>query len=235
MQTRNIILNGHRWSVTLRDDADESVANEIFKFREYRIVEPFIAQATHAIFDIGAHSGLFSLYVRSFNAGAPIIAFEPEPKNFAVLTKHIEVNQLKNITLVKKAIARASGKRKLVITPDNLNHFLSPDKNLFSKKETVAVEARSLADALNDHHVSRVSLVKMDIEGGEYDIIEVLTPELASKVEAFLLEYHDNKGDHKKLEEQFRERGFSVQTFPSHFEKTMGFIFARNKRILLSS
>ncbi len=231
MQQRTIKLNNHSWDVTLRDDADESIANEIFKFREYRIVEPFIAKADHAILDIGAHSGLFSLYVRSFNASAPIIAFEPEPKNFALLTKHIEVNQLKNITPVKKAIARESGKRKLVIMPDNLNHFLSPDKNLFSKKETVAVEARSLIDALSDHSIAQASLVKMDIEGGEYDIIEDLTPELASKVEAFLLEYHDAKGDHKRLEEQFRQHGFSVQTFPSHFEKSMGFIFARNKRV----
>ena len=45
-----------------------------------------------------------------------------------------------------------------------------------------------------------------------------------------ILEYHKGN-EYKVLAEKLRENGFGVQVFPSHFDKTMGFIWANNKRI----
>jgi hypothetical protein len=46
------------------------------------------------------------------------------------------------------------------------------------------------------------------------------------------MEYHNYSGlNYKSIEIQLRENGFGVQIFPSKFDKKMGFIFAKNKRI----
>lgn len=72
----------------------------------------------------------------------------------------------------------------------------------------------------------------MDIEGGEFEVIESLQPKHFSLFQNIILEYHNSSERHyRTLETKLRENGFSVQIFPSHFDKTMGFIFAANKRL----
>ena len=70
----------------------------------------------------------------------------------------------------------------------------------------------------------------MDIEGSEFEILENLKSEDFNLFENIVFEYHDNKDrNHKKLEQILRENKFGVQTFPSKFDKTMGFIFGNKK------
>jgi hypothetical protein len=45
-----------------------------------------------------------------------------------------------------------------------------------------------------------------------------------------ILEYHEGREKSIEIEQQLRENGFSVQVFPSKFDKTMGFMYGRNKR-----
>ena len=43
-------------------------------------------------------------------------------------------------------------------------------------------------------------------------------------------QYHRGREKSREIEEKLRTNGFTVQVFPSKFDKTMGFIFAHNKR-----
>ena len=81
MNERNFVFNGQSLRLSVRDDADESVVNEIFKFREYRRAEEVIAGAKDPIIDAGAHAGFFCAYARTFNNKVKIYAVEPEENN----------------------------------------------------------------------------------------------------------------------------------------------------------
>src|SRR3989339_1463546 len=107
--------------VELRDEVDRSVANEIFKFREYRSAESAIESAKLPILDVGAHIGLFSLYVRALNPTVPIIALEPEVNNFKRLEKTIAENQIENIQLECLALSSKSGQGNLIVSNDSQN------------------------------------------------------------------------------------------------------------------
>lgn len=221
--------NNKTYKINLRDEADKSVFNEIFKFREYRSAEKIIETAKNAIVDAGAHAGFFTIYARSLNPLVKIVALEPELNNLSDLADHIEENNLENLEILNYALAKESGKRFLLLSNDSHNHRLSGSKESVAQKPNVAVEAISLPDLLNE--VKKISLLKMDIEGGEFEIIENLTNEIAGKIGAIILEYHDSKvTTHKSLESKLRELGFSVETHPSQFDRTMGFILARNKK-----
>ena len=75
-------------------------------------------------------------------------------------------------------------------------------------------------------------VIKMDIEGGEYEVFKHSTLEELSKIKAIIMEYHTLPGkNYQAIEQKLRENGFGVQTHPSRFDKTMGFLFATNKRI----
>ena len=231
MQSSSVTApNGQQYTVYVRDEADESVIAEIFKLREYRAAELIIKEAVSPIIDVGAHSGLFTLYARALNATVPLIAIEPEPNNLVLLKKHLAENRISGVTVIEGALAGTTGKRKLIVSPDSHNHHLL-EKGENSIKEMVVVPGYDFAAVVKKLASKQISLIKMDIEGGEYEVLESFSPEHFKMVGASIMEYHTFRGHHyQEIEMRLRENGFGVQIFPSKFDRQMGFIFATNKR-----
>lgn len=228
MQLQHFSVNNSAIKVYLRDEADQSVAAEIFTLHEYRIAEPVIAAATNTIVDVGAHSGMFTIYARQLNRTVPIIAIEPEKNNVALLTRHLEENNVENVTIIAGAMAFENGHKKLLITEDSHNHRLA---NAFESGKTETVQTYTLANIIKKCSGGTIGLLKMDIEGGEYEVFDGTTPNDLSHIKALIMEYHAGDGrTYKDIELKLRENGFGVQIFPSKFDKTMGFLWAVNKR-----
>ncbi|KKQ39671.1 MAG: SAM-dependent methyltransferase [Candidatus Magasanikbacteria bacterium GW2011_GWA2_37_8] len=216
------------FKLTLRDEADVSVMREIFKLREYRLAEETIKSAKDPIIDVGAHAGFFSLYASAFNSNVKIFALEPEPKNFDILEKHLKNNKIKNVLPLAVALSSKSGKQKLHLSKDSHNHYLSSGEAV---EETIMVPTQDLTNFCEKNKIKNISLLKLDIEGGEYDIFRSLSTENYDIIKSVVMEYHNyDKNNHTEIVQLLREHGFTVQTFPSKFDKKLGFIFARNKR-----
>lgn len=210
-------------NLTLRDEADVSVMREIFKLREYKAVEEIIKTAT-LILDVGAHAGFFSIYCNTINPKTIIYAIEPEENNLKILKENLLANKIKEIKIIAGALFFNTGKSFLAIEADNINHHLS--------KTGVEVKTYSLRDLCKQNKIKRLDLIKMDIEGTEFEIIENWEKNDFKLFKHIIFEYHDNaKNHHQNLEKKLRENGFGVQVFPSKFEKNMGFILANNKRL----
>jgi len=209
-----------------RDEADISVMREIFKLREYRAAESIIKTAREPILDAGAHAGFFSLYCRAFNPQVLIIALEPEANNLKLLGKHLKENKIGDVRVVAGALAGETGERELAISSDSHNHYLSAGSG-----DGVSVKAFSLSDLCRAQKVKQLSLLKMDIEGAEFEVFANLKSDDYRLFKSVILEYHNNRpNNYKEIETKLRENGFGVQVFPSKFDKSMGFILATNKR-----
>lgn len=233
MPSLKVGFEGRQFDISLRDDADQSVVAEIFKWREYKAVEKVICNLVSPVLDVGAHIGVFSLYIRALNPLVKIYALEPEEDNFDLLRKNISKNDLHDIKLCRLALAGETGQRGLMIAPDNINHRLAIGSGDIAPSDQVKqVAAISLSDFIYRNDIDSVGLLKLDIESGEYEIFEKLHSEDFSRIQNVVLEYHDYFGhSHKEIENILRTQGFGVQIFPSRFEKDLGFILARNKRI----
>ncbi|MCX6780327.1 MAG: FkbM family methyltransferase, partial [Candidatus Magasanikbacteria bacterium] len=206
-----------------------SVSAEIFKHREYRIAEESIKNSD-IILDVGAHKGFFAAYCTALNSKAEIFCIEPEKNNLIALKNNKKDNKLKNVTIIEAALSDKTGQADLVVTADSHNHYLdiiAEEGDSMQKTTTF-----NFSDLLKEYKIKSVSLLKMDIEGGEYAVFNGLNTEDFSKIKNIVMEYHNFPDrNYKKIEQQLRENGFGVQVFPSKFDKTMGFIFANNKRI----
>lgn len=239
-------FNGCNITVIIRDDVDLSVFNEIFKYREYKSCEDIIVKANNPIIDLGAHVGFFSIYSNCLNKNVKIYAIEPEKNNIEYLSLNKKENEINNIKIVECAILDKSCNGKLVIEKDSINNYIVSSEGFYDdevdikKNKIQDVKILSLEDFLIDKKINKVSLLKMDIEGGEYKIFEFMDKKVFNKIENIFLEYHldldksiekSNDYNEKFLENIFRTNGFSVQLFSSGFDKSMGFILARNKRL----
>jgi FkbM family methyltransferase len=228
MQTQQIKFNHHNFKVNLRGQADASVLAEIFQIREYRAAENIIKSASFPIIDAGAQAGFFTLYSRALNAKIRVYAIEPEPANALFLAKHLKINHIQDVKIIQQALAGKSGKLGFYVSKDSHNHSLIKPEQYENK---ISVQGISLSDFLLKNKLIRISLLKMDIEGAEYEVLENLVKEDWRKIANILLEYHDlAEKNHQQLAELIRQNGFSLEIFPSHYDKKLGYMLARNKK-----
>lgn len=112
------------------------------------------------VIDIGANIGYYSLLASKLvGEEGKVYAFEPEPKNFGLLKRNIELNGARNIIPVQAIVADRAGRGKLFLC----NHNPGGHSTVIKSKQFIEVESVRLNDFLFD---KRCDVVKMDIEGG---------------------------------------------------------------------
>jgi FkbM family methyltransferase len=131
------------------------------------------------IFDCGAHVGATVIQYRRFIPNARILAFEPFPEAFRALQETTLGDE--KIELFSLAISNKSG--ELAFNCNRLpqtNSLLDSDPaadaywgagNL-DTRERIEVKAVSLDDFCKEARVERIDILKLDIQGGEYQALE---------------------------------------------------------------
>ncbi|MEJ1171023.1 FkbM family methyltransferase [Variovorax sp. CCNWLW235] len=118
------------------------------------------------VLDIGGNIGWYSVLLsKVLGPAGQIITFEPDPRNFAMLSRNLErVRGGAIATPLQKAVSDAEGTLKLFLSPDNLG-----DHRIFSdgtERPTIEVPTATLDAILAD--ASRLpDLVKSDAQGSE--------------------------------------------------------------------
>jgi len=120
------------------------------------------------IVDIGAHIGYYTLlFAKLTGENGKVFAFEPDPENFSLLTKNVEINGYKNVVLIPKAVSNFTGKTKLFLDKDSSTGHRTYLFDQKKEKNWLLVETVSLDDFFKDRDWN-IDLLKIDIEGAEY-------------------------------------------------------------------
>jgi FkbM family methyltransferase len=117
--------------------------------------------------DLGANIGYFSLLVANNSPSAKVISFEPVRGLFQNMNENISLNNIKNILTVNAAVGEISEEKELFVSAsDNLgmSSFHQPG-NYSGKTEKVKVVA--IDDWFKTSGLSRIDIIKLDIEGSE--------------------------------------------------------------------
>ena len=233
MNTRDISFQKKYISIKYRDDSDTSVIDEFFVDHMYRSLDSIISNIQYQIIDVGAHIGVFSLYARTLNPNVKIIALEPHPDNIQLFEQNSSLNLLKNVHLLPYALSDSVETRiKLFISKNSHNHTTSSDHSTSSSSDHIQVRTISFDKLIEKEHIDTIGLLKMDIEGAEFDILKSFDLSIFRSIQYMAVEYHETqKNKRVNLENILREHGFSVEHFPNKFDKKFGLLLGRNKRI----
>lgn len=128
------------------------------------------------ILDIGANLG-FVTYHLSKKQGCSVIAFEPIPINYSVLTRMMASRNLTNTTALPYALGQESGVLTMVMPFHNgvpmqgLSHVTDDTSQEAGYQFTVPVKR---LDDLSEIHNNgkRVGGIKIDVENYEYYILQ---------------------------------------------------------------
>ncbi len=121
------------------------------------------------VFDIGANTGYYSLVAS--RVAKKVYAFEPASGMRQQLEKNIALNKITTISVEPFALSQSTGRVKLYISSSENTGMssLQPPENFSGQKETV--NTISLDDWIIDHGPVIPSLIKIDAEGVEANIL----------------------------------------------------------------
>lgn len=165
-----------------------------------RTLEKFLARGCTFV-DIGANEGYFSVIGRKLVGDAGrVVAVEPQSRLLPILEENFRLNAVTEVQLVHGAVSNAPGKANLHISPDTNTGSTSLDRSTSYSLPTEQTEVMTLTELFSRHAVVRADLVKMDIEGFEYEAIlgsrELFT---AGRIKAFALELHPPRIERRGL------------------------------------
>ena len=182
------------------------------------------------VLDIGAGLGDFAASVARNDPRATVFAFEPLPKSFRRLVENVELNGLANVKTFREAVAGREGVVYLS-TPTGLSGQHRPSERP-RDGESIPTTATTLAQALGRTPRGRCDFLKVDCEGGEYDILMTADADTLSRIGRIAMEYHDEMTSHRheELVDLLGRSNFEVWTTPSPAHRELGYLYAVNRR-----
>lgn len=111
-------------------DPDEKASNMAsFLWGQYEpattAVVMKVVTSGDVVVDVGAHWGYFTLLAASLcGTRGRVFAFEPHPRNLALLSKNVAANGLTNVVVVQKAVSNRAGTAELLQSPSTTGHSI---------------------------------------------------------------------------------------------------------------
>jgi FkbM family methyltransferase len=171
--------------------------------------------------DIGANGGIFTVIAANkVGVKGHVYAFEPGLRELEILRRNIEINNLKNVTVIESAVGDATGKTRFAISQDGAMNSLAENSHPGQKIESwQEVQITTLDDFLKSAEINRVDFIKIDVEGAEKLVIEGATNLLCSQDKlTILFEASDYNSlafgySTKDLITKIQSKGFQVKYF----------------------
>jgi FkbM family methyltransferase len=170
--------------------------------------------------DVGANVGWFSiLAAKLVGPEGRVVSIEASPLLAAELVRNIELNRFPNVRAENAAAGSAPGWVDIV-------HGPAEHTGLTRVHQGTSVRRDTLQALIGEDDLSRVRLLKIDVEGAEYDVIEGFEPALRRLPEAaeLVVEVGPQRASESARVEAlfaaFDDAGFHPYALPNSYEPT---------------
>jgi FkbM family methyltransferase len=218
---RKVTRHGINYELDIGDFLDWHVYYGLDEGNKHFLYE--LAKAGDVVLDVGANFGetVFMLSQKVGSAGR-VFAFEPDPMNYEKLKKNEMLNSFSQLSCYQLAVsdeARTYSLYRLSERNPAGNRILAE-----SGPNSVQVSAVRLDDFLKENSVSRVALIKIDVEGFESHVLRGATKTLKEFRPTLFIELDDlnlrEQGDSAADLVRFLE-GFSYRIFRAGTQKEL--------------
>lgn len=171
----NIELIANYQGFKLQLKLDDWIQGNLFFLREYEQSEIItlnsFLKSDSVFLDLGANIGIYSLQAsKKLSNTGKIISFEPFSINFDLLKKHIDWANLSQVKLEKKAVRNINGFLTLYHDKQAKNlGMVTATYSEFADKEDV--EQITIDTYVEQEKLSKIDVIKIDIEGFEYETL----------------------------------------------------------------
>lgn len=174
-------------------------------------------------YDIGANIGFFSLLAAPIvGPRGAVYAFEPVPGNASSIRHTAQLNRLPNIEVFEEAAGERSGRAQLVLTHHIGGAALSSASSPLDMIGVIDVAVTALDDAIANRGLRPPSLVKIDVEGAELQVLRGMTNTLTADRPTILYEVDDATAEglarkREAIRAFLRSSGYSSTDLPESY------------------
>jgi FkbM family methyltransferase len=180
-----------RYSLTLNDltvtfsaPTPTMVNRNRDRFKSEKLeLQDFISkiQEDDVVYDIGANTGLYTLFAATVCPNGKVIAFEPYPPNLTLLKQDIDRNNLKNIDIKDVALSDSIGSISFSQPEENDVGYGSSSIETTQSKASIEVPTTTGDQLIADGEIPTPNVVKIDVEGAEPLVLRGLENALAGQ------------------------------------------------------
>lgn len=218
---------GHLKNFKYNNNEDNDPGLPLYEIFLDKIYEKnFRVEEGDTVVDIGGNIGIFSYY--SICRGAKkVYCFEPSPQQCSTIRENFKFD---NLQIEEAAVSGSEGTISFFINPtSSINSSILP-ANGSTEVKCKSVNLENYLDSVGE---DKIDYLKIDCEGGEYEIFESLSLDfLKHKVEKMCVEYHYNSGRKiMPILEKLDSAGFNVEfeRDPSQIDDDLGIFYAWKK------
>ncbi len=213
-----IEINGYRLHLDVVNDA--GLTRELYIYRKWEenvtdfVLTAGILKKGAAVLDIGANIGYYTcIFSRLAGSRGTVYAVEPVSDNRMMLEKNLKINGMTNVKTYSYAMGECDGEDSIYVSrkknwsafyPEGLpDHVPAGDVMRREKVKVLSVDSFLKNKKPPD-------LIRMDLEGYEYNVIKGMSRTLEGKT-ALLVEMHTGLLGHEKLREiilLLKDKGF---------------------------
>lgn len=147
------------------------------------------------ILDIGANTGVFSLIAKAVNPSAEVYAFEPVKRVFEKLESNNKLNNF-GIICIEQAASNFDGEATIYDTDSEHTYSVTVNKNVRPDEKNqieTKIKAIRLDTFIENHNLSNIDLMKIDVETHEPEVLEGMGEYLAKFKPSILIEILDDE------------------------------------------
>ena len=141
--------------------------------------------AHSVVFDVGGYQGDFAEAIHQ-KYGCRVYVFEPHPRYFEQCVRRFQDED--SVVILNYGLSDTDGSFGLTDSVDG-SSFLDERKSGHAELECML---RSFSSVLDELHVRNIDLMKINIEGGEYPLLQSMADQsMLSVVDDFQIQFHD--------------------------------------------
>ena len=209
-QAHHRVKTSLSYDITMELDISEFLQAHLYLYGSYelptvKLIRRLLSDNDVSI-DVGAQIGYLSLVMgTAAKQSTKVYSFEPEGANIVRFNTNIALNNLKNVELIRNAVSNFDGTLKLYMSKD---HNAGTHSTVFNEAtvshDFVEVPAITLDHFVSSRNISKLRLLKIDVEGGELEVIQGAMNTLKTLKPVVIMEMCD------AIQEA---RGFSTREF----------------------
>ena len=142
---------------------------DIWGFEQYSLHGLCEPQKNDIVLSVGAYKGETAIWFSDkVGNNGHVYAFEPDENNQKILTNNLQLNDIVNVTLVKKGLWNNVGKQ----TFERNGALSTVVHNICDADRSCTINVDTIDNFVSAKNISKVDFIKMDIEGGEFNALQ---------------------------------------------------------------
>jgi FkbM family methyltransferase len=179
--------NGINYRLDLSDDVQRELYFGIYEQKDRAEVLSLIPSGGTCI-DAGANNGAWAMeFARKVGPTGMVHAFEPDPGVFSRLLANRHLNAFENVVCHQRAVSNINGRMPLFRSDPAHSGWGSLVEFHDIAVETRQVEVITLDSFVHKERISRVNLLKVDVEAHEPELLEGSAECLRKQIFEFVL------------------------------------------------